>query len=92
MSRSDSRLKKAETVLGARHECPCGLAGYYPDDGNAKPSSSCPTCDGHRAISGDYQPVEPGHGTGFSRNYVGWSKANPDKRVSVHVWPNGSIH
>lgn len=50
MSRIDSRLMKAEIVLGARRECSCRPAVYYP--GEEQPSSICPKCDGHRVIIG----------------------------------------
>lgn len=53
-ARIASRLKKAETILGVRRECSCEQGGkpavYYPDDGDVKPSSICPSCGGHRVI------------------------------------------
>jgi hypothetical protein len=47
--------------------------------------AACPLC------GGEYESIEPGEGVRFTRMYRGWSKANPDKAVSVYIWPGWSI-
>jgi hypothetical protein len=56
MSRIASRLKRLEKAVGERGACHCGRGGkpgaafYYPDEGQAEPSSVCPSCGGKRMI------------------------------------------
>lgn len=57
-ARLESRLRKAEKILGAQHRCRCGPGGepsavyYFPDNREVKPSRICPARGGHRAIIG----------------------------------------
>ncbi len=66
------------------HECL--RCGYDLKDILAAPHFSlCPIC------GGEYEPIEPGEGVRVTRNYKGWSAANPDKAVEAHIWSSGAI-